>query len=103
MKRILGAFLITRKARRGSGDPALQILLVIGLSYYLLMHVSFLIYESSAERYLVPIYPLIAILSFKLLEEFTLRKRKWIVYLAVIWLLYPFSRTVKNSLFWREK
>jgi hypothetical protein len=78
-------------------------LLIISASYYVLMHVSFLIDESSADRYLMPIYPLFLIAFVSLLEKTVIRRSHWMKYLVIIWLLYPLTRTVKNTFFWREK
>ena len=78
-------------------------LLIVIASYYFMMHTSFLIDESSADRYLVPIYPLAIILIFHLLAQVSVQGHKLLKYLVVIWLLYPAGRTVKNTIFWKDK
>jgi hypothetical protein len=86
-----------------SGSPIARMLLIIAVTYYLLMHLSFLIDQSSADRYLAPIYPLVLIAVFHLAERSTYLKHKLIKIIVVIWLLYPMSRLIKNTIFWQAK
>lgn len=96
----VGFFLMVRS--KGSKPGVVKIFLIISLTYYILMHISFLIVESSADRYLMPIYPLVAITVFSIFESLSI-KVKWPIIIVLVWLIYPVSRTIKNSLFWKEK
>ena len=81
-------------------------LVIIVATYYGLMHVAFRIDPFSAERYIMPIFPISVIIFFMVLEQVANLKHKYCRYLmlvSLLWLLYPAYRTAKNTEFWQVK
>lgn len=81
-------------------------LLIIGSTYYLMMHMPFLIDPTSAERYILPVYPVFMILLFMIIDRKLASSANifaTIVILLFIWLSYPVLRIVKNVYFWQDK
>jgi hypothetical protein len=54
------------------------------------------------DRYLSPIYPIVFLVIFAVLEEIAeaFNFKKTVIIISAIWLLYPVSRTLKNAHMW---
>ena len=82
-------------------------LYLILIGCYLVGLVSIFRFESyDADRYVAVIVPFFLVCSFRGLEILLLKQtssvRKVLMIAAVCWLVYPFSRTVKNAVQWHN-
>lgn len=78
--------------------------ILIFVVYYSAFHYFFRIPISSSEKYIAPILPIFILVIFYTLDR--LKYAKWNVLLisvCLVWLLYPLSRSIKNSNFWNDK
>jgi len=77
--------------------------MIIFAVYYLGIHLFFRIPMSSSEKYLAPILPLLIIVLFFTLDRLYTKRKVLLLSVCLIWLLYPLSRSIKNSIFWKAK
>ena len=92
-------------------NPSIRLISIVAIAYlFLLFTVLTIIFSGNpvnfgdADRYIAVIVPLLSILFFKVLEEIYARltgKFGVVLLLLVsLWMLYPISRTIKNSRQW---
>lgn len=77
------------------------------LSLILVINIAgFRIYIGDGERFISVVIPFLSIMFFKVFDDLANPKTKLtkriVIFLLVLWLVYPVSRTVKNAAQWHE-
>lgn len=88
-------------------QESILIMTILFLSYFILLFVvSFIVAEPIDDRKLAPVYIPGMLLIFRLLDvcisHWPIKKKHWIMYVCLLWAIYPISRGLYNAYVWHN-